>query len=399
MIKHIFKLIWNRKRMNFLMILEIFISFFVLFLALVTIFYNANNYFKPLGFSYTDVWRVSFDTKSVSKEEAVETITQFENLIRSYPEVEYLSLANSLLFFPDAMSNNDIKYNDREVRAENLRGGDDFDKTMGIELVKGRWFDKSDNAANIPPIIINRKMKEELFKDEDPIGKIVRESDDDELRVIGLMGEFRRAGELTGTKPAIMRRLSIETESGQNYILGEPFNRIYVKVKPETGMDFEVKLLRDLTAVGKNFTVSARKLEEVRDIAFKKCLILPGVLMVISGFFITNVALGLFGIIWYSINRRRGEIGLRRALGSPAKKIYQQIIGEVLVISTLGIIIGSFFAAQFPLLNLMSFIDQSVYLIAFVVSLLFIYTVSFVCALYPSKLASMIQPAVALHEE
>ena len=399
MIKHLFKLIWNRKRANFLMIMEIFISFFVLFIALVTIYYNVNNYFKPLGFSYDDVWRVSFDTKNVGKEEITETVRQFENIIKSYPQVEHVSLANSLLFFPDAMSYNNVKYQDRTFRAENLYGGDDFDKVLRINLVKGRWFDESDNAANISPVVINRKLKEKLFLDEDPIGKIIKEDDDDELRVVGLIDEFRRAGELTGTKPVLLRRLSLETEAGQRYIAREPFNRIYVKVKPGTGMDFEAKLLRQLTAVGKNFSVTVRKLEEVRDVAFKKCLVLPGILMIISGFFITNVALGMFGVIWYSINRRRGEIGLRRALGSPAKKIYLQILGEVFVLSTFGIVIGSFFAAQFPLLNLLSFIDQRVYLVAFVVSVLFIYTLSFVCALYPSKLASTIQPAVALHEE
>ena len=114
---------------------------------------------------------------------------------------------------------------------------------------------------------------------------------------------------------------------------------------------------------------------------------------------ITNVALGLFGVIWYNINRRKPEIGLRRALGAPSTTIYKQIIGEALALTTFGITIGSFFALQFPLLKIFGFIDNEVYFFAFVLSLLFIYIIVVVCALYPSHLAAKIHPAAALHED
>jgi putative ABC transport system permease protein len=56
MIRHLLKLVWNRKRMNALIILEIFFSFLVLFVVGTLALYLWDNVRQPLGFSYTDVW-------------------------------------------------------------------------------------------------------------------------------------------------------------------------------------------------------------------------------------------------------------------------------------------------------------------------------------------------------
>ena len=59
MIRHVFKLIWNRKRTNFLMMTEIFVSFLVLFAVVALGVYTADNWRRPLGFSIDRVWSVT----------------------------------------------------------------------------------------------------------------------------------------------------------------------------------------------------------------------------------------------------------------------------------------------------------------------------------------------------
>ncbi|MCK5077291.1 MAG: hypothetical protein KAR38_12995, partial [Calditrichia bacterium] len=88
MIKQMFKLIWNRKRSNFLMMTGIFISFFVLFMVMVTINYNLNNYTKPLGFNYKNVWKIGVDWKSMPGDEVKSKLQQIEYILRAFPEVE-----------------------------------------------------------------------------------------------------------------------------------------------------------------------------------------------------------------------------------------------------------------------------------------------------------------------
>ncbi len=133
--------------------------------------------------------------------------------------------------------------------------------------------------------------------------------------------------------------------------------------------------------------------------AFKQSVVIPLILAVVCGFLIINVALGLFGMVWYSINRRRSEIGLRRAVGGSSTNIHGQILGEVLVLATFGIIIGSFFALQFPLLNIIGFIGSKIYYLAYISSVVMIYLIAVICAFYPGQLAAKIQPAIALHDE
>ena len=58
MIKHLFKLIWNKKKQNFFLIIEMLISFLVIFAVFTLLVYFYQNYKKPIGFDYENVWAV-----------------------------------------------------------------------------------------------------------------------------------------------------------------------------------------------------------------------------------------------------------------------------------------------------------------------------------------------------
>jgi putative ABC transport system permease protein len=120
---------------------------------------------------------------------------------------------------------------------------------------------------------------------------------------------------------------------------------------------------------------------------------------VVAGFLVFNVALGLFGVLWYSINRRRAEVGLRRALGAHAGHISGQILGESLALATFALIAGVFIAMQAPIIGLGESISTGIYFIAMLAAAVLIYLLVVVCALHPSQLAARIQPAAALHNE
>ena len=80
------------------MVAGLFISFFVLFIALVTIGYNLNNYIKPLGFSYDDVWKIGVDWKRMDSKEVKENLEQMESILRSSPKVKGYAFSQSILF-------------------------------------------------------------------------------------------------------------------------------------------------------------------------------------------------------------------------------------------------------------------------------------------------------------
>ena len=110
------------------------------------------------------------------------------------------------------------------------------------------------------------------------------------------------------------------------------------------------------------------------------------------------MALGLFGVLWYNIEQRKSELGLRRVMGADSRRIQSQIIFETLVLTFLGIIVGMLFAVQVPILNLYG-LGLLVYLKAIFFSVITISVIATLCAFYPSFLASQVAPAMVLHED
>jgi len=399
MIRHFFRVIWFRKKENFMTSLGIFISFIVLFLVTSFLTYTAINYFKPIGFEYKNVWKITMDWKDSNQDEKLEIFQQVENTLKSTQEIESFAYSVSYLFAPSVLSVLEFEYEGTEFRTNLHSGSDNLDEVLGIEMLEGRWFNEIDNAANYQPIVINYLVRDEAFPNESALGKVVKIGEID-YQVIGVIGEFRKGGRFTGSYHLTYRRISLEKQNEFARFTGEALgSRILLKVKQGNDVKFEQLLTKRLEEINKDWQFKVNTLESLKKSANIQTLIIPVILAVVCGFLIINIGLGLFGVIWYNTNRRRAEIGLRRALGSTANKIHSQIIGEALVLSTLAMIFGSFFALQFPILGLIPIFDSTIYTISYLVSILVIYLITSLCAWYPSRIAASIEPADALRDE
>ena len=399
MIAHFFRVIWFRKKENFMTSLGIFISFIVLFLVTSFIVYTAINFMKPLGFNYKDVWYITMDWKDSSLEEIKETLQQFENTFNGFPEIEDFAYSESFIFTPAVMSTTNYKYNNREIRCNVRYASDDFMKVLGMRLLEGRWFDETDNATDKNPIVINKYARKDIFGNEPALGKVINRGETEYL-VIGVIDEFRNAGQFSGSSSISFRRISLNLRHELSRFGTESMgSRILLKMKQGTPIRFEETLTKSLTTITDDWQIKVNTLELLKKSANLQTLIFPVILAVVCGFLIINVGLGLFGVIWYNTNRRKAEIGLRRALGSTVYEIHAQIIGEALVLSTLAMIFDSFFALQFPLLGLLPMFDGKIYTLGYIISILIIYLITALCAWYPSRIAASIEPAEALRDE
>jgi putative ABC transport system permease protein len=156
--------------------------------------------------------------------------------------------------------------------------------------------------------------------------------------------------------------------------------------------------MREIGAMQPEWVFELSYLKTLRKSMNQQTSIPSMVFSIVCGFFLLNVALGLFGVLTLNIAKRKDEIGLRRALGAPAPAITIHFVGEMLVIATLAVLIGLILAVQFPLLNVFD-LEASVYVVGMLLATLTIYLLVTLCALYPSIQAARIQPATALHEE
>ena len=390
MIKHLFKLIWNKKKQNSLLITEIFVSFLVVFAVFTLLVNNYKNFKEPMGMDYNDVWVINYEKPPIKDTDSADLfIASLKQMLRTMPQVKEFSFSTHNIPFSMSSSNSNISYNNQHTMANYYGAEDSYARLLNIKMQEGRWFAAEDNAAAIQPVVINQKLKEKLFGNTAAVGKLLGK-DKDKQRIIGVADNVKSDGDYQEVEPGLYRRMDtaeIRWSSGV----------ILLKMQPGTGADFESKLYKQLASfIGT--TLEIEHLDEKRVSKNKMMLVSIIVILVVAGFLIINVALGLFGVLWYNINKRKGEIGLRRAVGASGNAVSKQLVGEALVLSTIALIIGSFFAVQFPLMNVFD-ISASTYSIAIGLSLVFIYLLVMICALYPGRQAGAIYPAVALHEE
>ncbi|MBB6126806.1 ABC transporter permease [Mucilaginibacter lappiensis] len=394
MFKHLFKLIWNKKKQNFLLMSEMLFSFLVLFAVFTLLVYYYDNYKKPMGFEYQNVWVVSYNNAYQTKN--VDSLNTYYEILRksikAMPEVRELSFCSFNTPFTNNMSQGRISYHKKPLDHVNFYTADEsFPATMNMQILEGRWFNKTDVATKNKPIVINSDIKEQLFGKGAAVGQLISNYDEKEkMRVIGVVQSIKMKGDYAATGYGLYQK----TDTGSLRWMG----KIMVQVVPGASAAFEGHLYKTLANYMKNSNVEIEHLTNKRTSINYFTLVPMIVLSIVGGFLAINVALGLFGVLWYNINQRRGEIGLRRAVGASGGAVSSQLIYESMILATLSLIVGSFFAVQFPLLNVFD-LSAGIYISAMLLAITFIYALVFLCSLYPGRQAAAIYPAVALHEE
>jgi len=270
---------------------------------------------------------------------------------------------------------------------------DDYYKNaFNLHLLEGRWFEKGDDALSYQPMVINETLKKQIFGNTSPIGKSLDDYDGKKtkIRIVGVVADMKDHGDFRPTQQSIYNH----TDTG----FYKWVSRIVVKVTPKADAAFEGRLYKTTASIMKQSVIEIEHFTQKKDKMNNENLTPIIIATILAAFLIINVALGLFGVLWYNINKRRGEIGLRRAVGATGNSVSWQIVSESMVLATLSLIVGAFFAAQFPLLNLLD-LSAGVYVAAIILSVIFIYLLVLICSLYPGKQAAAVYPAVALHEE
>lgn len=395
MLTHLFKLIWNKKKQNFLIMLELFISFLVMFAVFVVIVKHYQSYNQPRGFDETDVWSIHRSTAQplgmgdIASDSARLLDQLIIRQIRSMPEVQEVSYSSANTPYSNTRHSVQIKRGKVKARSDIFIVEDSYAGLMKIDLQAGRWFTKADFGTNYTPMVINTKLKEKLFEKEDALNKLISLGGRN-YKVTGIVTNLKGEGDFVDADPGFFTRVD-------SLFYGKD-NAILVKVRPGADANFEARLFKSLSRMMKSATWEIVHLDDKRALRNKQQILPLIIISIVVIFFIINVALGLFGVLWYNINKRRGEIGLRRAVGASGNNVSRQLVLEALVLSTISLLVGLFFAIQFPLLNIFD-LPASIYFAGIVLAVVFIYLLVIICSLYPGKQAAAIYPATALHEE
>ena len=394
MLRHLCRLIWNKKKQNFLLMLEMLVSFLVVFGVFSLMVYYFQSYTKPIGFDYENIWVINYNN-TLQTNNADSLAMFYESVkqtVKAMPQVREVSYTSENFPFSSSTNATGLMYNGKHINSVNRYMVDDrYKEVLNIKVLEGRWYNRQDAVAREQPIIINAALKEAAFGRESAIGKIMSDGGNEKrMKVIGVVQDIKAKGDYTDIGNALFSRI----DTGSFHWLGN----MLVKVTPDADAAFEGRLYKMMAGTMKNANIEIEHLSDKRRDRNNAFLMPLVVILIVVGFLVINVALGLFGVLWYNINRRLGEIGLSRAVGASGSNVSFQLVSEALILATLSLITGSLFAIQFPFLHIGN-IKASVYVTALILAILFIYLLVLICSLYPGKQAAAIYPAVALHEE
>jgi putative ABC transport system permease protein len=397
MIKQLIKLIWNRRRSNAFIILEILATFLVL--SGVTTFglHYWHRFRQPLGFSYENVWSIIAYEEGVEygSVDRVETLRQIADALKDFKEVEAIGQAE-FNFYAVGRNGHRFHYHGRYLNSLAMHITDGCADVLQPDLIQGRWFDRSDDDSEHPPVIINKRFGDALFGRENPLGKLLESTSAkneviEAFTVVGVVSDFRHYGEYDGLRPFVLYRTTLTNPDNM------PSSALLIRVDPSAAETLKAKMLAKLQRLAPTWNFRITPVAMIRDEKLQEGFAEFFVLGLVAFFLMVMVALGLTGVIWQNVARRTREIGLRRAAGASVMRIFQQIAGEMIVITTIAVILGIIFILHFLLSDIAAYVREQTYIWGTAIAVVIIYFLTLVCTLYPGYLAIRIHPTAALH--
>jgi putative ABC transport system permease protein len=395
-IKHLLKLVWNRKRANALIVMEIFVSFLVIFAVLTGSIMIISNWTLPLGFQWHDVWDISMefdvDAGDEADPELHAAVMRMLGEARAFPQVAAAGLSNTPPYaFSETNGSRDWKGKTVDLTFDDVSDG--YADVMRMKVLQGRWFDASDDASPHQPIVLDANAAEAMFGSENPIGQKFEDMPGKYQQVIGVVEGYRKNGEPMRPVNMLFLRFS---PAGTQARLG---SHLLVRVHPGTPGGFEEVLVKRLQQVAPKISFRVRHMDQMRQNMLRTNLAPLVAGGIIGLFLIAMVTLGLTGVLWQNVTRRTREIGVRRAMGASGSKVNAQILLEVVLLATIAMLIGTIIILQLPVIGAFSLVTKSAFALGFAGALATIYALTILCGLYPSWMASRLTPAEALRYE
>jgi putative ABC transport system permease protein len=407
-IRHVFKLVWNRKRATGLILVELLICFLVLCGILAAGVNVAYQWSRPIGFDYENVWGVVISGMDYGMEAGGPTddrklLADLIRTVQSMPEVESAAVSTNAPFSGSSWING-VTHKGREIQYLWTVVSDDIAEVLRLELRDGRWPDETDAALGYRPVVLTASFARDIFGDENPIGKEMPQDDevndeepepDDESeieRVVGVMEDYHRRGMLEDVPYTAL--IAVDFEAGD-----EMPNEMLVRVRPGTTADFEERLVRTAQTISPRWSFDTTLLDARRGSAMTIYLMPMLIAAVVAMFLVVMVGLGLVGVLWLSVARRTSELGLRRAMGASGVSVRRQVVGELWALTAVAVSVGALIFLQLPLFGANFGVGWPVFLGGVALATLVIYSFVTLCGLYPAWLATRIQPATALQYE
>ena len=351
------------------------------------------------GFDTTNLAMLSFDVGSLNYDPARAKEFQRRALeaAQTVPGVKTATLSNNIPLFDGGFA--------RSVFPEGTEGSttrngiitqlgvvaQDYLQTMGIPLMSGQNFDSSVREDSQKVAIINQAAAKRFWPNEDPIGK-----------------RFKFFGE-----KEFVQVIGVARDSKYNSLGEDPTPFIYVPLiqNPSTGVTLFFRSNGDtrsvipsvrgqVQALDRNLPLTnVQPIGEVIDQALFNARFGAGLLAVFAGLAVLLCAVGIYGVVGYTVGQRVREFGIRMALGAQPKDVVLMVIRQSARTLAIGLVAG--LIAAFVLARLVVDLLYGVGAtepLAFTATALILAAIGLFASYIPARHAAAVDPMKALHE-
>jgi putative ABC transport system permease protein len=281
-----------------------------------------------------------------------------------------------------------------EATADYTVAGSDYFRTMNIALRRGRVFTNQDTAKTTEVMVVSDAFVKRYFPNEDPIERrIVFDGNDKTPReIVGVVADVKRNGLDNDVQPELYvshlqrpeRRLNlvIRTEQSDASQLS-PAVRAEVRAFDANQIIWRVRTLEELVGT----SVAPRRFN----------MLLLGIFASVA---LVLAAIGLYGVMSYSVSWRTHEIGIRMALGAKGTDVLRLVVRQGMSMTLIGLalgLVGAFMLSR-VMVGLLYGVSATDPLTFAGVSLVLL-GVAFLACLIPARRATRVNPIVALRTE
>ncbi|MGI9088310.1 MAG: ABC transporter permease [Chthoniobacterales bacterium] len=323
--------------------------------------------------------------------------------IRALPGVEAASVITPLPLSGSNMATTfDIEEHPlpegQQADAASRVAGVDCFKALGIPLLQGRVFTESDQLKTQPVVIVNERFAQKFFPGQNVVGKRIQPGmaigdEKASMRtIIGVVGNVK------------YRSLSRDFTPEMYLPIAQmpfDFTSLVVRTSVSNPATITNAVRAQLAAVDRNIPLMrVRIFDEYLTRSLARPRFNALLLSIFAGTALLLTAIGIYGVMAYSVSQRTNEIGIRIALGAAQSSIFRLIVGQAMTLVGISLVIG--LAGAFAATRLLSTLVYGVGVwdpLTFVVIVILLSVVAFFAAWLPARRAARVNPIVALRTE
>jgi putative ABC transport system permease protein len=331
--------------------------------------------------------------------------------VRALPGVEHVALVGGVPMGPGETPSTDVRIAGEPATDGRHRWAafnpttNDFLGVLGIRLKSGRYFNGQDRESTAWVAVVNEAFAREFFPKHDPLGQVImlgRGGPDERPRqIVGVIADYTQYHPRRPVQPAVYTSYSQQTREIRGNYKGVRFRpRLIVKASA-AGAPKEETIKKIVADFDKEIAVfNVKPLEWHVERLSGPFRFYTNTLMIFSGIALLLAAIGIYGLMSYSVTDRFQEIGIRLSLGATRSSIVWLILSACLKLSAAGLTVGVAGAlAATRLLEALLFGVKPWDPATFALVTIFLLTVAVVASALPAFRATRVNAIVALRRD